>query len=271
MAMQRWEAGKSYDLVLVFDPRKTFDFVKGRGSGIYFNEQGAVMIPATLSCEETLMKAILTLPHGRFPIYDARYRYYNIGGMVSPQDSSQYPEDLQKAGLGPRAFALSADESADVGTRRLAEEGGWSGPVWQCPLCEGQNMAGVLLCLSCAAVVAFQAPNDQSLFSPIATLVAKIAAKAEDRDEDEIVKSIRPMDIARQVAFDGRVCGRSLRSMIRTRIKGTMSWQWKWLNSMWDTPQGFGELGQTPYMRGANKTAAWIHVIMAFVDMRVGQ
>ena len=158
--------------MLVFDSYKTFQFVQGRGgSGIYFNEQGAVTIPAALACEETLMKALLTLPAGKFPIFDARFRNYRIGGMVSPQDSILYPEDLQKAGLSARASVFGADESAGIGTRRLATGGGWSGPVWQCRLCTKWNMAGMLLCLNCAAVVAFQLPDGKDLFSPIATLV----------------------------------------------------------------------------------------------------
>ena len=34
-----------------------------------------------------------------------------------------------------------------------------------------------------------------------------------------------------------------------------MKWQWKWLKTLWENPEGFGKQGQTPYMRGAKKTA----------------
>ena len=245
VSMQRWKAGDKYDLVLIFNTKRVYDYVQAQGSGIYFNEQGAVMIPATLPCGETLSKVVLWLEEGMIPLFDERFCGYAIGGVFAPKDAPGYPAGLESANFGTGFTSPEPDESgsADFGTGDTSQSG-WTGRIWRCELCNGVNLAGNLICLRCASVVGFKNPEGDDLFSPIAALVARVAAKTAGRPEDEITARLSHIDVARQVAHGGRIARRSLWVMIRERVVDTVQWQWKWINLKYPGGPRWGSMGK---------------------------
>ena len=121
-------------------------------------------------------------------------------GSVSPMGVIYQPGTGCCADFGMIAPYLGAHICAKWDTKRPIGCGDWFGSCWQCRSYRGIRMAGMLLCLRDAIVVAPRMPASQDLFSPSAIMGVKVVANNDRCDRRQPITRRYSTNPMRQAA-----------------------------------------------------------------------
>ena len=177
--MQRWKAGRRYNVTIVLSVPRTFAFTNSN-QGMYINNSGSVTIPSVLPLQSVCGQICLIAGEGRgVVLQDIKYANFPVIGILGGRGSLLQGPEREIAARGEIVLGVNPDAmgrvSPDAFARRMEDEGlaydvqqilydpelstqasnlealfsDWTERTWQCPACHTLLAAGFIVCFRC--------------------------------------------------------------------------------------------------------------------------